>query len=216
MRLAALTIVALFALGGCNQATDAPAAPAAPSEAWPAFDAPEAAKAPATDAPPLPTACSLVTPEQAQALLQAEASLADDDPENCTYMAMPSVGVILMLLVQVQQADDLPQAQEAYRGIVAMMGNLPGLVNQAAGEKTRKSGQEIEDLGDEAWLSGASFGPSAEELAGREGVERIVNNSVLTVRKGRRVLTLNVTGSVKAAGLGQRMVAAARGMVDKL
>ncbi len=180
---------------------------------WPSFEAPAR---PAEKRPPLPAACSLVTQEQVNELLGSEAGVMGDDPENCAFMSMPGVGKVLMFMVQIQQAGSEREAKEIFSGIVGMQGNLAGIVNDMAGERTRKSGQEIDGLGDEAWLSGATYGASAEEMVGGKAGKRVVDGAALTVRKGTRILTLNVTGSVRADGLGARMETLARGAVPQL
>lgn len=206
----AASIALLLALAACKGGDGSGKEAAASSSGWPSFDAA------ADKGPPLPAACSLVTVEQAFQVLGSEAALTTDDPENCGFWAMPGVGQVFMLIVQIQQTRTEPQAQRTFSGIVGLQGNLAGIVNDMAGEKTRKSGQEIDGLGDEAWLSGATYGPSAEEMMGGKAGKRVVNGTVLTVRKGTRILTLNVTGSVKAEGLGARMEVLARQIVERL
>lgn len=203
MRLAALMLVCLIALAGCNKASDA--APAA-TEAWPSFEA--AAKPRAAPANPLPKACELVTAEQASALLAMEAGLMADDPENCMWSGSSGVGSITMFMVQLSDNDDVEMAQTVFNGLTGMHGNLSGLVNSQTGDTSKKSGREIEDLGDEAWLSSASYGMGF-------GPHQVAAQ-MLTVRKGARLLSFNVTGTTKAEGLGSRMEALARGVIGKL
>lgn len=203
MHLATLTLVSLVALAGCKAGSDA--APKS-SEAWPSFDASEKPKAIAAN--PLPKACELVNAEQASTLLAVEAGLMADDPENCMWSGSSGAGILTMLMVQLTDNDDVAMAQTVFNSLAGMQGNLSGMVNSQTGDKTRKSGREIEGLGDEAWLSSASYG----ESFGKHGV----GGQMLTVRKGSRLLTLNVTGTSKVEGLGARMESLARRVVDRL
>ena len=106
----------------------------------------------------------------------------------------------------------LGEARELYSAIAGMQGNLAGIVNEQAGSSTRKSGQDVDDLGDEAWLSGATFG----DPAGGQNDKHIINDSVLTVRQGKRILNLDITGSLVDKGLGKRMVALMRSIEANL
>lgn len=201
MRPLTLVLICGCALAACKGGEAAPEQ----SSNWPTFEQPATATAARA---PLPTACSLLTATDAQAVLGEEAGLMSDDPENCMWASSPQPGVITMLMVQVSDNDDLAMAQEVFNGIVGMPGKLAGMVNEQAGEKTKKSGREIDDLGDEAWLSAASFG-------GGFGPHQ-VGGQQLVVRKGTRLLTLNVTGSSKADRLAPRLEALARSAVEKL
>ena len=205
MSLLGWCLVPVFALAACSKTDDA--APPA-SQSWPGFDAP----AQAASATPLPRPCSLLTAEQVREVLQFDAAQMEDDPEACIWWAMPGVGNVVMLTLQLQQAGSEKEARELYSAIAGMQGNLAGIVNAQADSSTRKSGQDVDDLGDEAWLSGATFG----DPAGGQNDKRIINGSVLTVRQGKRILNLNITGSLVDKGLGKRMVALMRGIKAKL
>lgn len=113
-----------------------------------------------------------------------------------------------MLTLIVGQGDDAAMTQQMFSGIVGANGNLLDSANGQIGETTRKSGQELDNLGDEAWLSSASVGGSF----GPHGV----GSQQLVIRKGTRLLTLNVTGTSKLDGLGKRLETAARRIVDRL
>jgi hypothetical protein len=173
------------------------------AETWPAFDQPDsnpvAAAKPAT---PLPRACDLVSAEQAQATLNQSANLMSDDAEVCVYASADNPGSITMLMVLVSDNEDIAMAQEVFNGITGMQGNLSALVNQQLDVKTRKSGQELDDLGDEAWLSASNTD--------------LVGGQQLVVRKGTRLLTLNVTGMGSRDGLARRMQTLARDAVPRL
>lgn len=204
-RPAVLRLLPALLLAACGNSGNS-ADTTASASGWPSFEAP-AAPAQAARAP-LPRACELLSAEQASALLNAEAGLVSDDAEACLWSGSEGVGRMSLLSVMVGDNDDLAMAQQVFGGIVGLHGNVAGLVNEQVGEKTKKSGQEIDDLGDEAWLSGASIG----ESFGPHGVAA----QQLVVRKGTRLLTLNVTGTSRIDGLGQRMEALARSAVPRL
>lgn len=204
-RAAALRLFPVLLLAACGNGGSG-ADNAAGASGWPSFDAP-AASAQAERAA-LPRACELLSAEQASAVLNADAGLVSDDAEACLWSGSEGVGRMSMLSVMIGDNDDLAMAQQVFSGIVGLHGNAASLVNEQVGEKTRKSGQELDDLGDEAWLSGASIGGSF----GPHGVAA----QQLVVRKGTRLLTLNVTGTSKSEGLGKRLETLARSIVVKL
>ncbi len=179
--------------------------PAADASAWPSF---EQAQEQPIAANPLPPACTLLSAEQASTVLGTEASLMTEEPEACMYGSSAGVGNITMLMLILSDSDDVAMAQTVFNGIAGQPGNLAGAVNSQIGEKTKKSGQELDDLGDEAWLSAASFGASFGSH--QVGAQQLV------LRKGTRVLTLNVTGTDKVQGLAQRLETLARSAAPKL
>ncbi len=211
MRLITLAVLPLFALAACGQSDPAPAATAVAASDWPSFESPASATPAASPEPstPLPKACELVSAAEAQAVLAQEVTLMSDDPENCMWTSSGGMGSITMLLVQPSEQDDLEMAQSVFNAITGLTGNLATTVNQQIGESTKKSGQELDDLGDEAWRSTASVGA---DFGG--GLQ--VGSQQLVVRKGRRLLTLNVTGSSKTDGLAARLEALARNATPKL
>ncbi len=165
----------------------------------------QAAQPPAeTPAPtiPLPRACDLVSAEQVQQVLNQTAGLMGDDPEACVWASSESPGTITMLMVLVDEHDDVAMAQEVFNSVTGVQGNLSKLVNEQMDVKTKKSGQELDDLGDEAWLSASNTD--------------LVGSQQLVARKGARVLTLNVTGMGKTDGLAQRLEVLAREAVVRL
>lgn len=208
MRLAMLVFLPLIALAACGQSEPVPAAT---TSDWPSFEQPAPATPSASPEPstPLPKACELVSAAEAEAVLGQEVTLMSDDPENCMWASSGGMGIITMLLVQPSEQEDLAMAQSVFNTITGLTGNLAGMVNQQIGESTKKSGQELDDLGDEAWRSTASVGA---DFGG--GLQ--VGSQQLVVRKGRRLLTLNVTGSTKTNGLAQRLEALARAAAPKL
>ncbi len=195
MRLAALFSLSLLALAACNKGSET--APPSASE-WPSFD--QAAAAPKAARTPLPKACALVSAEQAEAVLKQPVSLMSDEPENCIWASAGNPGQITMLMVNVSDNDDVAMAQSVFNALTGLQGNLSSTVNAQLGEKTKKSGQELDDLGDEAWVSGSNMD--------------LVGTQQLVVRKGARILTLNITSMTKgkgmADGLGARLQALAR------
>lgn len=195
--LVLLMICILAACSGENANADKPASN------WPAFEQPEGA--PVTDTnptTPLPRACDLVTAEQAERVLEQSAGLMSDEDETCLWASAENPGSITMLMVIVGDNDDVAMAQEVFNGITGMQGNVSAIINKQMDVKTKKSGQELDDLGDEAWLSASNTD--------------LVGTQQLVVRKGTRLLTLNVTGMGKTEGLAQRLEALARGAVVKL
>ena len=182
MRLAALCLLPLVALSACNKGSES-AAPSA-SE-WPSFD--QAPAAPKAASAPAPKACELVTAEQAEAVLQQPVSLMSDEPENCIWASAGNPGQFTMLMVGITDNEDVAMAQTVFNALTGLQGNLSGTVNAQLGEKTRKSGQELEDLGDEAWMSASNMD--------------LIDTKQLVVRKGARLFTLNITGMTKGQGL---------------
>lgn len=195
-----LLLISVSLLAGCS---DAPANPENAQKDWPAFDAPDAA-ATASVAPklPLPRACDLVSAAQAEAVLAQSASLLSDEPEACMWSSSDHPGSITMLMVLVSDNEDEAIAQEVFGAVSGMQGNLNAMINQQIDAKTKKSGQELDDLGDEAWLSASNAD--------------LIGSQQLVVRKGTRLLTFNVTGMGKTEGLGKRLEAAARQAVPQL
>ncbi|AVP99248.1 hypothetical protein C7S18_19685 [Ahniella affigens] len=173
------------------------------ADAWPAFDAPEPASAENSPAKsPLPRACDLVSAAAAEQVLAQHATLMSDEAESCMWSSADHPGSITMLMVLVSDNDSEATAQEVFGAVTGMQGNLSALVNQHVDAKTKKSGQELDDLGDEAWLSASNMD--------------LIGTQQLVVRKGTRVLTLNVTGMGKTEGLGKRLEAVARQAVPQL
>ena len=184
---AAGAMLIALAVSGCGKGSES-AAPAAGD--WPSFDEPSA-KAVAKAA--LPKACALVSAEQAEAVLKQPVSLMSDEPENCIWASAGNPGQITMLMVNVSDNDDMAMAQTVFNALTGLQGNLSSTVNAQLGEKTKKSGQELEDLGDEAWVSGSNMD--------------LIGTQQLVVRKGVRILTLNITGMTKGKGMSEGIAA---------
>ena len=193
MRIVPMLFVAA-SLAACG--ADAP--PAAGVD-LPGFEAPAAT---AISAAPMPRACALVSVEQAAMVLGQNASPMSDDAEACVYASADHPGSITLLTLILSDNGDEATAREVFNGIAGLHGGLNGMINQAVGARSKKSGQELDDLGDQAWLSG--------------GNADLVTSQQLVVRKGSRILTLNVTGMGERSGVAGRMQALARNAVSAL
>lgn len=186
---------------GCSDAgKGSPSAAATPVTA--------AAKDAAADDAPLPNPCTLLSAAEASAVLGSEAGLMVDEPENCTYTASAGVGQISFLMLSADRHGSTAEAIEMYNALAGMNPQLGKLVNDLAGEKTRKRGESIDGLGDEALLTGGNFD--------------LIGTRTLTIRKGTAVVHYNITAAVSPAkpkdGLAQReaLLATARALAAKL
>jgi hypothetical protein len=162
-------------LAGCSQASEAPG-----ETAWPSIDqapAPAAADAPAA---PLPRPCSLVTADDAQAVIGSEVGEMANDQDVCMWAGGDSPGSITTLMVQLMRADTVEETTLLFDNLTGLSGNLGMTVNDQMGKPTRKSGQDIEALGDAAWCSATNAD--------------LVGTQQLIVRSGTTILSLNVTG----------------------
>jgi len=197
VRLASLSLL-LGLLAACSK-TESPSA--AVEAATPM------AKTAATPAE-LPRPCAFLSSEQASAILGNEAGLMVDEPGNCSYTASAGVGQIAFLMLAVDRHQDEATAIEIYNSLTGLNPKLSKLTNDMAGEKTKKSGEQIDGLGDEAALAGGNFD--------------LIGTRTLTVRKGAVVIHYNLTGMSSPAkpkdGLAQReaLISAARGLVAQL
>jgi hypothetical protein len=199
MLIRRVLLVMTFALSACSDDQAA----AGSADDWPAFDQAETQpeKEPKST-PPLPRACDLVSTQQARTTLNQSANLMSDDAEACVFASADHPGRITMLMIVVSESDDIEMARQVFNGVTGIQGDLNGLVNQQVDAKTRKSGREIDDLGDEAWWSSSNAD--------------LIDTQQLVLRKGRRMLTLNITGMGDSDGLAQRMEVLARSAVLKL
>ncbi len=155
--------------------------PVASSE-WPSVDDP-ASKVNASPRADLPRACTLITAEEAQAVIGSAAAQMADEPENCMWAGGDNPGRITMLMVQIIRADNATETAVLFDSLTGLSGNLNMTVNDQIGEKTRKSALEIEGLGDAAWCSSSN--------ADLIGAQQMIT------RKGSLILSLNVTGMTK-------------------
>ena len=193
---AALAVLLLSACGKSSETS-----PAAASD-WPAFDQPSAkpvAKA------ALPKACALVTAEQAETLLQQPVALMSDEPENCIWTSSGHPTQITMLMVNLVQNEDETMAQTVFNGLTGLQGNLSSMANAQLGQPNKKSGQELEEIGDEAWMSGSNMD--------------LIATKQIVARKGAVIFNLNITGmskSNKLEGFDARLIALAQSAVPQL
>ena len=199
--LAIAVITALAALiSGCDKKADAE------STDWPSVEAATASSS-SKEAPagPLPRACALLTMEEAQTVIGQSAGQMADDPENCMWASSEHPGRMTMLMVQVIRGGTPAETDTLYENLTGLSGNLNMAVNDALGEKTSKSGQEVEGLGDAAWCSASNA-----DLIGAQQ---------LIVRNGTIILSLNITGMTKGerqASLCPRLEVAGRTALGRL
>jgi len=118
---------------------------------------------------------------------------------------MESPGRITMLMLQVSDAGDQAQAQILFEAMIGMAGSDSAVA--AGAPESTVSGQLLEGLGDAAWISAMQV-----ELIGARQIH---------VRKGSRLLSLNVTGmasgdSTARTALAERLQALAQSAVAKL
>lgn len=191
--------MAVLLLSACGKGGEV--APASAGD-WPAFDQASAKPAPKAA---LPRACALVTAEQAEALLQQPVALMSDEPENCIWTSSGHPTQITMLMVNLVQNEDEAMAQTVFNGLTGLQGNLSSTVNAQLGQPNKKSGQELEEIGDEAWMSGSNMD--------------LIATKQIVARKGAVIFNLNITGmskSNKLEGFDARLVALAQSAVPKL
>ena len=131
----------------------------------------------------LPRACTLVTAAEAEAVIGSAVGQMADDPENCMWAGGDNPGRLTMLMVQIIRADTPAETAVLFDSLTGLSGNLNMTVNDQLGEKTRKSGQEVEGLGDAAWCSSSNAD--------------LVGTQQMIVRNGTIILSLNVTGMTK-------------------
>lgn len=131
----------------------------------------------------LPRACTLITADEAQAVISYPAVPMADDPENCMWAGGDNPGRLTMFMVQILRADTPAETAVLFDNLTGLSGNLGMAVNEQLGKKTRKSGQDIEGLGDAAWCSSSNAD--------------LVGTQQMIVRNGTIILSLNVTGMTK-------------------
>ena len=154
---------------------------------------------------PLPKACTLVTANEAQAVLDIDMGLMSDEAENCIWAGGDNPGKITLFMVQLVSSDSVAEAQTMFDSIIGITDNVNSAVNDQLGSKARKSGQEIEGLGNAAWCSA-----STADLIGTQK---------LVILDGTIVLAFNITGMRKGerqASLCPRLEAAGRTALARL
>jgi hypothetical protein len=168
----------------------------ADTSTWPSFDSPEVAK---TENVVLPPACTLVTAAEAATVLGQEVSPMSNEPGNCIWASAGNPGQFTLFMVQLSRGETPAETQTLFDAMTGLTSDLHTTINKQLGERTRKSGSEIEGLGDAAWHSGSN--------ADLIGTEQFV------VRKGNVVLQLSITGMTrtgKLQGFSGRLETAAR------
>lgn len=166
----------LLIVGCVGKADDA-------STQWPALNDTDANTMIATPRKNLPRACTLITAKEAQAVISYPAVSMADDPENCMWAGGDNPGRLTMFMVQILRADTPAETAVLFDNLTGLSGNLGMAVNEQLGQKTRKSGQDIEGLGDAAWCSSSNAD--------------LVGTQQMIVRNGTIILSLNVTGMTK-------------------
>jgi hypothetical protein len=139
---------------------------------------------------PLPKACALIDAARAQVVLGQPAGLMGDDPENCVWASQGHPGSIAMLMVQISEESSEDDAKTLFDAMASALGGTNG------------GDDALQGLGDQAWRT--------------RGNLDAVSARAIAVRKGRRVLVLNVTGMRTDAGLDARLEQAARDTLTKL
>ena len=197
LRTTLLLVLALM-LGACEPKKEAPGA-----DGLPAFGGPDQpAETSAAAHKPLPSPCSLVSAADAQAVTAQPMAVMNDDPKLCAYNSTASAGTFTTLMINLGDNDDEAMAIDVYRAIAGLPGKLNKTVNDQMGEKTKKSGQTLDGLGDEAQLNASNAD--------------LIGNTSLVVRKGLVVLNLSVIGMGSDPETGARLEALARKIVVAL
>lgn len=190
-----ITLSLVLTLSACEQKKESPDA------GLPAFGAPDAPATTQAEAAhkPLPQPCSLVSAADAQAVTTQPMAEMARDLLVCAYNSTGgagNAGNFTTLMVNLSDNDDEAMAVDVFRAIAGQSGKLNKMVNDQMGEKTRKSGQTFDGLGDEARLNVSNAD--------------LTSNTTLVVRKGRVVLTLAVIGMGGDPESGARLETLAR------
>lgn len=193
LRACTLALTVAWVVVGCGESTGGTATAAAPSTK------PAAAK---TAALPLPRACTLISEVEAKTLLGQEVSRMDDSAENCMWASAGSPGRFTMLMVQPMQADSVADAQTQFEVLVDGLDALNKTINDSTRQRTRKSGVNIDGLGDQAWRTASNVD--------------VVSTQRLIARKGTRLLVVNITGMARAEGVGERLESFTKTAIAKL
>ncbi len=151
---------------------------------------------------PLPKACALLDAAQAQAVLGQPAGLMGDEPGNCLWASQGHPGQIAMLMVQISEEASDEDAQTMFDAMVKAAVGVTGAVNAGLGAEDRSRDGTLAGLGDRAWHTTGHV----DAIAARQ----------ILVRKGRRLLYLNVTGMRADSGMDARLEQAAREAIPKL
>jgi hypothetical protein len=158
--------------------------------------------APSASLAPLPQACALLSAEQAQTVLGQPVALMSDDPENCIWSSQGHPGQIAMFMVQISQETSEAEAKTMFDAIVNASGGLNPMVNAGIGAEDRSQAGALTGIGDAAWRN--------------LGNADAIDTRQMVIRKGHRLLNLNVTGMGPVDGLDARLENAARDAIARL
>ena len=150
----------------------------------------------------LPAPCSLVSVADAQVVIAQPMALMSNEKELCAYQSAGQAGDFTSLMINLNDNEDEAMAIEIYRAIAGQSGKLNKMVNDQMGEKTKKSGQSLEGLGDEARLNTSNAD--------------LIGNTSLVVRKGTVVLNMSIIGMGSDPTAPARLEALARKIVVAL
>ena len=150
----------------------------------------------------LPAPCSLVSVADAQVVVAQPMAVMSSDEKLCAYQSAGQAGDFTSLMINLSDNEDEAMAIEVYRALTGQSGKLNKMVNDQIGEKTKKSGQSLDDLGDEARLNTSNAG--------------LVGNTSLVVRKGMVVLNMSIIGMGSDPTAPARLEALARKIVVAL
>ena len=175
LRTTLLLMLALM-LGACEQKKEAPEA-----EGLPAFGGPDQpAEASVAAHKALPAPCSLVSAADAQAVTAQPMAVMSNEPELCAYNSTASAGAFTTLMVNLSNNDDEAMAIDVFRAIAGLPGKLNKMVNDQMGEKTKKSGQTLDGLGDEARLMKGNTDMIGQMM---EGVPEMIVKTMIPARR---------------------------------
>ena len=193
-----LLLMLTLMLGACEQKKEAPGA-----EGLPAFGGPDQpVETSAAAHKPLPAPCTLVSAAEAQTVTAQPMAVMSDEPNLCAFNSTGAAGNFTTLMVNLSNNDDEAMAIDVFRAIAGLPGKLNKMVNDQMGETTKKSGQTLDGLGDEARLM--------------KGNTDMIGQTSLVVRKGLVVLNLSVIGMGSDPETGARLEALARKIVEAL
>jgi hypothetical protein len=192
-----LPLLMVLALSACQDKNDNNVS------GLPSFDEEnKSVAAAATQKKPLPQPCSLVSIADAQVVVAQPMAVMSSDEKLCAYQSAGQAGDFTSLMINLSDNEDEAMAIEIYRAISGQSGKLNKMVNDQMGEKTKKSGQSLDGLGDEAWLSTSNAD--------------LIGNTSLIVRKGTVVLNMSIIGMGSDPTAPARLEALARKIVVAL
>lgn len=150
----------------------------------------------------LPPPCSLVSVADAQVVVAQPMAVMSNDEKLCAYQSTGQAGNFTTLMINLNDNEDDAMAIDVYRALTGQSGKLNKMVNDQLGEKTKKSGQSLEGLGDEARLNSSNAD--------------LIGNTSLVVRKGTVILNMSIIGMGSDPTSPARLEALARKIVVAL